>query len=341
MLHQSKPTKNDEDLLDSIFADIDDAPTAKPLASSSASAAAARDKQSSYTYASRPRPMLSTAPKADERKLLEAAMFGKPADARKAVTEVGEMVAKDEASRFDDFAINDDAPLPDISMDNNDTIPVDESPDAGEPTSEPSAAVGTAEVQTITVRTARPGATKKASAFLPQFAAPVEAKATVVQASAKADAANWHAIRDQMQATDASLPANPSAAPAHAENVLEADGSLRFFFLDAYEVRDRGEVYLFGKVLDRASNRHVSCCILVNGIQRRLFVLPRQRKLEGGKETDIEVDIKMVYDEFDNVRSKRGIKTFRSRPVEKKYAFEVQGVPAESDYLEVAYPFTG
>jgi DNA polymerase alpha subunit A len=126
-----------------------------------------------------------------------------------------------------------------------------------------------------------------------------------------------------------------------AENVLESDGSMRFFFLDAYEVKEKGEVYLFGKVLDRASGRYISCCVLVQNMQRKLFVLPRPRKLDGTSETDIEVEMRMVYEEVDNVRSKRGIRSFRSRTVEKKYAFEVAGVPAESEYLEVAYPFTG
>jgi DNA polymerase alpha subunit A len=60
-----------------------------------------------------------------------------------------------------------------------------------------------------------------------------------------------------------------------------------------------------------------------------------------GTETDIEVEMKDVYDEVDKVREKYKIKTFLSRPVPRKYAFELPGVPAESDYLKVVYSYKG
>jgi DNA polymerase alpha subunit A len=59
-----------------------------------------------------------------------------------------------------------------------------------------------------------------------------------------------------------------------------------------------------------------------------------------GRETDIEVDIPSVYKEFDALRKKHKIKTFSSKVVSRKYAFELDDIPAESDYLKVVYPFS-
>ena len=55
----------------------------------------------------------------------------------------------------------------------------------------------------------------------------------------------------------------------------------------------------------------------------------------------MEVDIKMpdVYEEFDQIRRKHGIRNFGCKFVKRNYAFEVPGVPAESDYLKVVYGF--
>ena len=47
-----------------------------------------------------------------------------------------------------------------------------------------------------------------------------------------------------------------------------------------------------------------------------------------------------VYQEFDAIRKKNHIKEFRSKPVSRKYAFELPSIPAESDYLKVLYQFS-
>ncbi|ORY28383.1 hypothetical protein BCR33DRAFT_667040 [Rhizoclosmatium globosum] len=62
-------------------------------------------------------------------------------------------------------------------------------------------------------------------------------------------------------------------------------------------------------------------------------------KRVGGQDTDIDVSMADVYEEFDNVRSKFGVKEHKSRPVSRKYAFELPGIPVESDYLKVAYSY--
>lgn len=47
--------------------------------------------------------------------------------------------------------------------------------------------------------------------------------------------------------------------------------------------------------------------------------------------------IEDVYKEFNQFANKLGIKEFRSCKVSKNYAFEQEGTPAKSDYLEVRY----
>jgi DNA polymerase alpha subunit A len=65
-------------------------------------------------------------------------------------------------------------------------------------------------------------------------------------------------------------------------DIFEADGHLKMWWYDAYERREKGYVYLFGKVLNKGTNKYVSCCVTVKNIERNLFVLPRKFAL-GGK----------------------------------------------------------
>jgi DNA polymerase alpha subunit A len=62
-------------------------------------------------------------------------------------------------------------------------------------------------------------------------------------------------------------------------DALESDGSLRMYWLDYLELE--GKVYFVGKVLDKtdaSKKKWVSCCVTVEGIQRNLFVLPRDKR---------------------------------------------------------------
>jgi predicted RNA-binding protein Jag len=133
-------------------------------------------------------------------------------------------------------------------------------------------------------------------------------------------------------------------------DILEADGSLNVYWFDACETG--GVVYLFGKVhyllpsleyltikaLNRKDGKHISVCISVKNILRNIYVLPKSTRInEDGMEIDIEMQD--VYDEFDQIRRKHGIRDFGCKFVKRNYAFEVPGVPAESDYLKVVYSF--
>ncbi|KAB1252862.1 DNA polymerase alpha catalytic subunit [Camelus dromedarius] len=116
----------------------------------------------------------------------------------------------------------------------------------------------------------------------------------------------------------------------------------QFYWLDAYEDQysQPGVVFLFGKVWIDFAKTHVSCCVMVKNIERTLYFLPRETKIDlnTGKEKGTPVTMKDVYDEFDEkVAAKYKIMKFKSKAVEKNYAFEIPDVPERSEYLEVRY----
>ncbi|KAH9514082.1 DNA polymerase alpha catalytic subunit, partial [Bulinus truncatus] len=119
------------------------------------------------------------------------------------------------------------------------------------------------------------------------------------------------------------------------------ESCLRFYWLDAYEdpYHQPGTVYLFGKVHLEQVNAYVSCCVSVKNIERRIFILPRVKKvnLKTGQETAEDVTMAMVYEEFNTLAEKYKIDKFRSMKVKKNYAFEKLDVPVEAEYLEVRY----
>ncbi|XP_041439480.1 DNA polymerase alpha catalytic subunit-like isoform X1 [Xenopus laevis] len=131
---------------------------------------------------------------------------------------------------------------------------------------------------------------------------------------------------------------------SHLPLVTGADGSqvFRFYWLDAYEDQysQPGVVYLFGKVWIESADAYVSCCVSVKNIERTVYLLPRENRvqLSTGKDTGVPVSMMHVYQEFNEaVAEKYKIMMFKSKKVDKDYAFEIPDVPASSEYLEVRY----
>lgn len=158
------------------------------------------------------------------------------------------------------------------------------------------------------------------------------------------DSHQWLSLHESLTVTkDDSLgPLNSASASVSTSNIsaLEPDGSLRFFWLDYLE--HEGKLYFIGKLKDKTSGSWVSCCITVENLERNLFVLPRERKIdEDGDETD-EVPSQMdVWQDFDQLRRKAGIKRWRAKWVKRKYAFGETNVPKEGSWLKVPYGFNG
>ncbi|XP_030058230.1 DNA polymerase alpha catalytic subunit isoform X2 [Microcaecilia unicolor] len=123
-----------------------------------------------------------------------------------------------------------------------------------------------------------------------------------------------------------------------------ADGEqvFRFYWLDAYEdqYHQPGVVYLFGKVWIESAKTHVSCCVTVKNVERTIYLLPRETwvELSSGKDTGTPVTMMDIYQEFsEHIAVKYKIMKFKSKKVEKSYAFEIPDVPDKSEYLEVKY----
>ncbi|WVR04263.1 hypothetical protein IAU60_001263 [Kwoniella sp. DSM 27419] len=156
--------------------------------------------------------------------------------------------------------------------------------------------------------------------------------------------AHWSAIQESL--LPQSLPkvseldqVRAPVSSTKAENVLENDGSLRLFWLDHLE--QDGTVLLIGKVLDKQTNKYVSCCLSIHGIERNLYVKPRAKRVVREQETDEEVSKTDVFSEFDNVRRKAGVEEWAAKFVQRKYAFEDKGVEkGESEWMKVAYKFS-
>jgi DNA polymerase alpha subunit A len=169
-----------------------------------------------------------------------------------------------------------------------------------------------------------------------------------VSVNTDSKAQSWLSIYDSLAvATEddlGPLAASGSVKPSKV-SALEPDGSLRFYWLDYLE--HQGKIYFIGKLKDKTSGVWVSCCVTVEGLQRNLFVLPREKQVEQDDEgqlceTDVVPELNDVYDDFDRVRKKMGIKVWKAKFVKRKYAFGEQDVPREErEWLKVVYGFDG
>ncbi|KAG9067392.1 DNA-directed DNA polymerase alpha catalytic subunit pol1 [Linnemannia hyalina] len=165
-------------------------------------------------------------------------------------------------------------------------------------------------------------------------------KATVVKQPDSDSRQNWMTVDNDLNQSTSETKVEPDmAVDVHDSNIKEEDGTLRMYWIDACEIR--GVVYLFGKVLQKSTNTYVSCCVAVHNMERNLFVLPRSHRVDSeGKKTNVEVEMADVYTEFDSIRQSHKITSWLSKPVERKYAFELPGIPSTAKYLKVVYKYS-
>ncbi|KAF9422052.1 DNA-directed DNA polymerase alpha catalytic subunit pol1 [Podila epigama] len=163
-------------------------------------------------------------------------------------------------------------------------------------------------------------------------------KATVVKKSEVEDRQSWMTVDSKLNSAAYDSKEPELVMDVQESSIKEEDGTLRMYWIDACE--HRGTVYLFGKVLQRTTNSYVSSCITVHDIERNLFLLPRPRRVDKQGNVLEEVDMSSVYTEFDEIRQAYKIPSFLSKPVERKYAFDLPGVPGTAEYLKVVYPYT-
>jgi DNA polymerase alpha subunit A len=161
---------------------------------------------------------------------------------------------------------------------------------------------------------------------------------------------SWLSLYDSLSVAEPDtlgpLASSSNSASTNSSQIsaLEPDGSLRFYWLDYLE--HEGKLYFVGKLKDKVSNAWVSCCVTVEGIQRNLFVLPREKRVERVDEDVYETDViptpQDVHSDFELIRKQIGVKSWKGKFVKRKYAFGEVDVPrGESQWLKVVYGFNG
>ena len=144
-------------------------------------------------------------------------------------------------------------------------------------------------------------------------------------------------------AAESTTTASPGSANLESFVVTEkgeedaVDRYIDFFWMDATEQRN-GDVYLFGKVAaPNEENKFVSCCAVVKGNLRNLFVLPR--KMDDGNYAGWE----QIHQEMKGVLQPKCIPkiagaSWAGKVVQREYAFDDPEVPREkTSYLKVVY----
>lgn len=124
--------------------------------------------------------------------------------------------------------------------------------------------------------------------------------------------------------------------------MVEADGSMQMFWIDAHEdCCTPGRIYMFGKVRS-GEGGFSSCCVQIDNVQRQVFVLPRERLLDGGgTETGERVDVmEHVLPEFGHAARGRGILAHKCKVVRRSYMYHFldSGIPEEGEYVKCVYP---
>lgn len=201
---------------------------------------------------------------------------------------------------------------------------------------EVSQAVGSKDVKTASVNISgsrpAPKVIKKEEAYpSPASSSPTRPPADAVDPSA------WNDVTSKLNVLNSQAPETLSFGKIKIEDAVEADGTLRMFWTDYTEIN--GSLCLFGKVKDKSSNRYVSAFVKIDNILRKLYFLPRTFRQKHGRDTSDEIEMADVYQEVDELMSRLRVNMHKIKPCSRKYAFELQDIPKEADYLKLMYPY--
>lgn len=158
------------------------------------------------------------------------------------------------------------------------------------------------------------------------------------QAEPAVDSSAWNSINQRLNVVSSPATESRGINKIDYKDAIEEDGSLNMFWTDYTEVN--GSLCLFGKVLNKKTQSYVSCFVKVDNILRKLFFLPRETRVIGGEETADEVGMMDVYHELDALMTKMNVGMFKIKACTRKYAFELPGIPKETQYMKLLYPYT-
>ncbi|KAK4650824.1 DNA-directed DNA polymerase alpha catalytic subunit pol1 [Podospora pseudocomata] len=152
------------------------------------------------------------------------------------------------------------------------------------------------------------------------------------------DASSWNGLNQKLNVVGSSQAEARGIGKIDYKDAIEEDGSLNLFWTDYTEVN--GSLCLFGKVLNKKTNHHVSCFVKIDNILRKLYFLPRKTRVQGKVDTGEEVEMMDVYNEVDAIMTKKNVGMYKIKACTRKYAFELPDVPQEGQYLKLLYPYT-
>ncbi|KAL4871845.1 hypothetical protein BDV12DRAFT_163242 [Aspergillus spectabilis] len=235
----------------------------------------------------------------------------------------------------DDIPMSDPMPSSPVTkaVERKNIVPIKEEPEDDDDLMEVVQATGHHEAKAASVNISGsrpPPKLKKESYPTPASSSPVKSVADVN--------ASWNDVRNKLNVLNS--PASSEArvfGKLRPQDVAEEDGSLRFFWLDYTEVN--GSLCLFGKVKNKQNGSYASAFVKVDSILRKLYFLPREYRNKHGKDTDEEIDMEDVYHEVDQMMSRLRVGMHKIKECSRKYAFEMPGVPKETDYLKLLYPY--
>ena len=152
------------------------------------------------------------------------------------------------------------------------------------------------------------------------------------------------------KADEESLTSAQQPERSNQSHHVNDNGMIQMYWMDAIEVRDRpGKLYLMGKMKDHENETFKSCCIVVENLERYLYVVPKIPK--GSKpiaemETEERNNLWMnIHTELQRllipscITKSSDQKAFQTKLVQRNYAFDLEDMPrGVSYYVKLKYP---
>ncbi|KAI0526471.1 hypothetical protein F5B22DRAFT_159474 [Xylaria bambusicola] len=155
---------------------------------------------------------------------------------------------------------------------------------------------------------------------------------------ADVDSSSWNQLTDKLNIVGSSAPPTRTVGKMDYKDAIEEDGSLNMFWTDYTEIN--GSLCLFGKVQNKKTGAYASCFVKIDNILRKLYFLPRKYRQRDGQDTSEEVEMMDIYSEVDDIMTKMNVSMHKIKACNRKYAFELPGIPRETQYLKLLYPYT-
>lgn len=167
---------------------------------------------------------------------------------------------------------------------------------------------------------------------VPKVLHPEPTSQVIMPSSDAIDASSWMDIDKSFIVAQA--PARSGSIKIDAADALEPDGTMLFYWLDYIELN--GILCLFGKVKNQKTGQYVSAFCRVDGVLRNLYFLPRDKKLSSPESPVTMAD---VHQEVAKLLRQAKVEQFKAKGSNRKYAFELNDIPQQSDYLKVLYGY--